>query len=331
MGRPETNPHFSRSEQPIDVDDNPVPRRKRRGQTSTQGAAPIPIVPPHQEEDHVPLRPHHETQLEDHPRPPILLDPPNGKPQQRSPRKQPTNQGGFRPVKSKVNFQEPPPSANVPPALPRTDHPPERRQQPRHDPRLKLPKEQKSQPLTWLGAGLCVIFWLIIIIGGLIVLIVYFVFRPQSPHFDVSSVTLNAAYLDLGYLLNADLTMLANFTNPNKKVHVDFSSVLIFLYYGNTLIATQYVEPFSAARFQSRFAYIHMVSSQVQLPLRESQRLMKQMEGNGVILEVRGIFRARSKLGSILRYSYTLYGRCSIMLTRPPDGILLKKKCRTKR
>ncbi|XP_029127338.1 uncharacterized protein LOC109799495 [Cajanus cajan] len=158
-----------------------------------------------------------------------------------------------------------------------------------------------------------------------------FLRRPQSPHFDVSSVTLNAAYLDLGYLLNADLTMLANFTNPNKKVHVDFSSVIIYLYYGSTLIATQYVEPFSAARLQSRFANIHMVSSQVQLPLRESQRLVKQMESNGVLLEVRGVFRARSKLGSILRYSYNLYGRCSVMLTRPPDGILLKKKCRTKR
>ena len=101
--------------------------------------------------------------------------------------------------------------------------------------------------------------------------IVCLVFRPQSPHFDVFSVTLNAAYLDLGYLLNADLTMLANFTNPNKKVHVDFSSVIIYLYYGSTLIATQYVETFNAARLQSRFAYIHMVSSQVQLPLREKQ------------------------------------------------------------
>ena len=347
MSRRETNPHFSRSSQPEYIDDRDtepyplVPRRKRRDQPSTQVAPPIPVALPAEHEDRVPLRtrPQHEDhvplqpQVEDHPHPPppIPQEPRHGK--QRSPRRQPTNQG-FRPVKSKVNFQEPPPSADVPPLLPPLNYPPEHRHQPRRDPRLsgiKLPKEQKSQPLTWLGACLCVIFWLIIIIGGLIVLIVYFVFRPQSPHFDVSSVTLNAAYLDLGYLLNADLTMLANFTNPNKKVHVDFSSVIIYLYYGSTLIATQYVEPFYAARLQSRFAYIHMVSSQVQLPLRESQRLVKQMEGNGVMLEVRGVFRARSKLGTILRYSYNLYGRCSVMLTRPPDGILLKKKCRTKR
>jgi len=346
MSRRETNPHFSRSSQPeYVIDDNEQPhipfgpRHKRRGQPSTQVAAPIPDVLRPENEDRVPLRPRpqHEDHVPSEDLPPILQEPRHGK-SKRSPSKHPTNQG-FRPVKpSKVNFQEPPLSADAPPPLPPSDHPPERLQPPHRKPLsdtrhsgIKLPKEQKSQPLTWLGACLCVIFWLIIIIGGLIVLIVYFVFRPQSPHFDVSSVTLNAAYLDLGSLLNADLTMLANFTNPNKKVHVDFSSVIIYLYYGSTLIATQYVEPFSAARLQSRFATIHMVSSQVQLPLRESQRLVKQMEGNGVILEVRGVFRARSKLGSILRYSYNLYGRCSVMLTRPPDGILLKKKCRTKR
>nr|KYP67611.1 hypothetical protein KK1_023955 [Cajanus cajan] len=262
------------------------PRHKRRGQPSTHGAAPIPDVSPRHHEDRVPLRVRHEDHVplqhapEHHSHtPPILQEPHRGKSQQRSPRKQPTSQG-FRPPKSaKVNFQEPPPLAAGTPAQPLPDYPLEPRHRPRHDhpPHhgIKLPEDKKSHTLTWLAACLCVIFCLVIIIGGLIVLIVYFIFRPQSPHFDVSSVTLNAAYLDLGYLLNADLTMLANFTNPNKKVHVDFSSVIIYLYYG--------------------------------------------------------IFRARSKLGSILRYSYNLYGRCSVMLTRPPDGILLKKKCRTKR
>ncbi|RDX58246.1 hypothetical protein CR513_62449, partial [Mucuna pruriens] len=301
MSRLETNPHFSRSSRSENADGSEkppysfVPRQKHRGQPSTQGAAPIPAILRPEHEDHVPLHPqqdHFQPELEDHQQQPILQDPRRGKSPKRSPSKQPTSQG-FRPVKPKVNFQEQPPLAT--PVLLPPDHPLEHWQQPRHDHRRRH--------------------------GGLIVLIVYYVFRPQSPHFDVSSVTLNAAYLDLGYLLNADLTMLANFTNPNKKVQVDFSTVTIYLYYGSTLIASQYVEPFSAARLQSRFANIHMVSSQVQLPLRESQRLVKQMEGNGVLLEVRGVFRARSKLGSILR----------VMLTRPPDGILLKKKCRTKR
>ncbi|KAK7247374.1 hypothetical protein RIF29_42256 [Crotalaria pallida] len=242
---------------------------------------------------------------------------------------QPPNGG----APQRVNFQEQSPKPDGSSVLPPERHHGHRKK-PNHGRRplnMQGESSQKSKVCTWCGIVFCLIFWLIIIIGGLIVLIVYLVFRPQSPHFDVSSVTLNAAYLDYGYLLNADVTLLANFTNPNKRVHVDFSSVIIYLYYGNTLIATQYVEPFSAARVQSRFANIHMVSSQVQLPLKESQRLVKQMESNGVLLEVLGVFRARSKLGRILRYSYDLYGHCNVMLTRPPDGVMLKKKCRTKR
>ncbi|KAK9027744.1 hypothetical protein V6N11_067567 [Hibiscus sabdariffa] len=191
--------------------------------------------------------------------------------------------------------------------------------------RLFLPQDRQTKAHTWFAAAFCIIFWLIIIIGGVIVLIVYLVFRPRIPHFDVNSVTLNAAYLDMGYLLNADLTVLANFTNPNKKVSVDFSYMYLDLFFENTLIATQYIEPFSAARGQSRFANIHMVSSQVKLSMKESMLLQKQMENNRVIFTVKGMFRARSNLGSLLKYSYWLHGQCGILVSSPPTGVLRDK------
>ncbi|XVF02585.1 hypothetical protein REPUB_Repub04eG0187300 [Reevesia pubescens] len=196
--------------------------------------------------------------------------------------------------------------------------------------RLFLPQDRRTKPHTWFAAAFCIIFWLVIIIGGLIVLIVYLVFRPRSPRFDVNSVTLNAAYLDMGYLLNADLSVLANFTNPNKKVSVDFSYMYLRLYFENTLIATQYIEPFSAARGQSMFANIQMVTSQVRLSLKETLLLQKQIENNRVIFTVNGVFRARSNLGGFLKYSYWLHGHCSIMVSSPPTGVLRDKRCRTK-
>ncbi|XVE85183.1 hypothetical protein DITRI_Ditri17bG0071200 [Diplodiscus trichospermus] len=195
---------------------------------------------------------------------------------------------------------------------------------------LFLPQDRPTKPLTWFAAAFCIIFWLVIIIGGVIILIVYLVFRPSSPRFDVNSVTLNAAYLDMGYLLNADVSVLANFTNPNKKVNVDFSYMYLDLYFQNTLIATQYIEPFSAARGQSMFADIHMVTSQVRLSMKETLLLQKQIENNRVMLTVKGVFRARSNLGGLLRYSYWLHGHCSIMLSSPPNGVLRDKRCKTK-
>ncbi|XP_048427669.1 NDR1/HIN1-like protein 13 [Pyrus x bretschneideri] len=195
---------------------------------------------------------------------------------------------------------------------------------------LHIPRPQKTNFFAWSGAICCAIFWVLIILTGLVVLIVYLVFRPRTPKFDVSSATLNAAYLDMGYLLNADVTVLANFTNPNKKVSVDFSNLIIDLYYGNTRVATQYIEPFSASRRQSMFANVHMVASQVRLGVLESIRLKKEMEIDRARFEVKGYFRARANFGKILRYSYWLHGDCQVVLTRPPDGVLVTRKCKTK-
>ena len=189
---------------------------------------------------------------------------------------------------------------------------------------------KRKHHLTWFVTVFCAILWVVIIVGGLIVLIVYLVYRPRLPRFDVSAASLNAAYLDMGYMLNADVTMLANFTNPNKKVRVDFSYMYIDLYYGSTLIATQYVPPFSAAKARSKFAYIHLVTSQVGIPLTAAQRLKKQIEGNAVTFQVKGYFRARSNLGRLLRYSYLLHTHCTILMAGPPTGALIRSECKTK-
>lgn len=196
---------------------------------------------------------------------------------------------------------------------------------------LRKPTPRQTKLYQWFFAGFCAIFWIVIILGGIVVLIVYLFFRPHNPRFDVSSVSLNAAYLDVGVLLNADLNVLANFTNPNKKVKVDFSYVVLDLYYGKTLIASQYVEPFSAARRTSWLTNVHLVTSQVRLPFAATEQLKKEIDSNAVMFQVKGVFRARSDLGTFLRYSYWLYSHCTIVLSGPPSGVLRASKCRTKR
>ncbi|XP_027099338.1 NDR1/HIN1-like protein 13 [Coffea eugenioides] len=196
---------------------------------------------------------------------------------------------------------------------------------------LPVNTTRKARPVAWIIAAFCTLFWIIVIVAGLAVLIIYLVYRPRLPKFDISTATLNAAYLDTGYLLEADLTILANFTNPNKKMNVDFSYVIMDLYYESNLIARRYVEPFTAHRGQSIFEDIHMVTSQVRLPIAPSQGLTRQMNSGGVKFDVKGLFRARSNLGGALRYSYWLYTHCIITLTGPPSGVLISKKCTTKR
>ncbi|KAK9903901.1 hypothetical protein M0R45_000872 [Rubus argutus] len=195
---------------------------------------------------------------------------------------------------------------------------------------LHLPLPQSTNFFTWSAGVCCAIFWVMIILAGLIILIVYLVFRPRTPKFEISTATLNAAYLDMGDLLNADFTVLVNFTNPNKKASLYFSPMYIDAYYGSTLIATTYIEPFTARKHQSMFANVHMVASQVRLGLLQSQRLKKQLETSRAVFEFRGSFRARAHFGSLLPYLYKLHGDCSIVFSRPPDGVMVGRKCKTR-
>jgi hypothetical protein len=94
-------------------------------------------------------------------------------------------------------------------------------------PRLR----KRTSILSWCMAAICTIFWVAVILLGLAVLIVYLLYRPKSPQFDIVAGTLNAGYIDTGNLLNADITLLANVINPNTKVNIYFSYLQLDMYY----------------------------------------------------------------------------------------------------
>ncbi|XP_072965731.1 uncharacterized protein [Typha angustifolia] len=206
-------------------------------------------------------------------------------------------------------------------------HPQQQPDQP-HRPRKPLFTPQpRTHPVAWCLAAACIVFWLVVILGGLIVLIIYIVFRPRTPRLDISSATLNAAYLDTGTFLNADLTVLASFSNPNQKVDVSFSYIQLDLYFYGTMIATQVVEPFAERRGLAALRSVHLVSSEVPLPQDAVAAWRNGTAGGKVLLQVDGKFRTRSYLGRWLRFTYWLSRHCDITVGPPPGGVLLSKQC----
>ncbi|XP_010458746.1 PREDICTED: uncharacterized protein LOC104739961 [Camelina sativa] len=177
----------------------------------------------------------------------------------------------------------------------------------------------------------CAILLVILVFAGLILLIVYLANRPRSPYFDISAATLNAANLNMGYVLNGDLAIVVNFTNPSKKSSVDFSYVMFELYFYNTLIAREHIEPFIVPKGMSMFTSFHLVSSQVSIQQIQSQELQLQLETGPVLLNLRGTFHARSNHGALMRYSYWLHTQCSISLNTPPTGTMRARRCNTNR
>ncbi|KMZ64109.1 Late embryogenesis abundant (LEA) hydroxyproline-rich glycoproteinfamily [Zostera marina] len=245
------------------------------------------------------------------------------------------------------NVPHPPPSANPPPNhMPPTPRwlsqsqsqspsPPPQQQQHYYDRHRKNPfpflrSHRRTKPVIWFTAALCVIFSLLLILAGVVTLIVFLVIKPKHPTFEASGATLNGVYLDTPLFFNGDLTFLANFTNPNRKIDMMFQYVGIELYFGDRLIATQALDSFQQRRGEGRLEEVHMVSSEVYLPPVLSTELQRQMRSNRVRYNIRGNFRVKASLG-IGHYSYWLYGRCLIDLAAPPSGALLGRSCATKR
>ncbi|KAK9074641.1 hypothetical protein SSX86_007239 [Deinandra increscens subsp. villosa] len=305
----ETNPHFQprvqRYAQPHDPDGPDViaPVVPQRFRPSPPSDSPPPVVPllPHSQpaSSHLPI----------------------------------SSPGGSVPVPIPVPV---PQSASVPPRGPQHSRPPPASHQGTPvshypSPPLRVPPPRKTKGLTWLVAICCVLFWIIIILGGLVLLIIYLAYRPRYPKFDITNASFNAAYLDLGYLLNSDVTLLANFTNPNKKVDVEFRYMVVNLYFEGTLIAARYVEPLSVPPKGYKLRDVHMVSSQIRFSKTHTTQLNEQIRTGRVRFEAKSYLRTTSTLGGFFRYSYWLHGHCIFEVGGPPSGSLLRKSCATKR
>ncbi|CAA7025362.1 unnamed protein product [Microthlaspi erraticum] len=195
---------------------------------------------------------------------------------------------------------------------------------------LWLPQSSRTNPLIWCVAGLCLVFSLSLIFFGIATLIVFLAVRPRTPVFDIPNANLHTVYFDTPGYFNGDLSMLVNFTNPNKKLEVRFEQLKIELFFFNKLIAVQGVLPFSQRKRETRLEPIRLISSLVYLPLNYAEELRKQMQNNKIDYEIRGTFKVRAHF-RMIHYSYWLHGRCQLQMTGPPTGILISRICTTKR
>ncbi|KAG4923743.1 hypothetical protein AAZX31_18G071200 [Glycine max] len=197
-------------------------------------------------------------------------------------------------------------------------------------PILRQPPFQRTNPIIWFAAVLCLIFSLLLIFFGVVTLIIFLGIKPRNPYFDIPNANLNAVYFDSPEYFNGDFTLVANITNPNKKIDVRFESFDVELFFSDRIISTQSIEPFTQRRRESRLESLHFISSLVFLPKDLGVNLKGQVQGNRVKYNVRGTFKVRVSMG-FFHLSYWLHSRCQIEMTGPPTGVLVARKCITKR
>ncbi|PIN13120.1 hypothetical protein CDL12_14263 [Handroanthus impetiginosus] len=199
---------------------------------------------------------------------------------------------------------------------------------PREHPILRQPR--RTNPMVWFGAILCLLFSLLLIFFGIATLIIFVAIKPRNPVFETPAASLSVIYFDSPEFLNGDITVLANFSNPNRKLNVRFEYLFVELYFSESLIATQVLQPFSQRPGEAKLISVHLLSSLVYLPPHLALELQKQGQRNRVVYSIKGTFRAKVKLG-LVHYSYWLHAKCQIEMTSPPNGVLITHSCKTKK
>lgn len=195
---------------------------------------------------------------------------------------------------------------------------------------LRQPRVQRTNPIIWFAAVLCLIFSLVLIFFGIATLIIFLAIKPRNPIFDIPNAILNVVYFDSPQYFNGDFTLLANFTNPNRKFDVRFESLDVELLFSGRIIAAQSIQPFTQGRKQSKLKSVHFISSLVFLPQDLGVKLQKQVQSNRVNYNVRGRFKVKITFG-LIHLSYLLHSRCQIEMTSPPGGVLVARNCITER
>ncbi|MED6208516.1 hypothetical protein PIB30_045792 [Stylosanthes scabra] len=200
-----------------------------------------------------------------------------------------------------------------------------------HHPKLYQPRLQRTKPVIWCFAGLCLIFSLLLIFFGILILIFYLAIKPRNPTFDIPNATLNVVYFDSPQYLNGDFILLANFSNPNRRIGVKFESLDIELFFSNRLISNKTVNPFLQKPKETRLQTLNLVSKLVFLPQDVGVKMQSQVvESNKVSYYVRGTFKVKFKIG-LIHLSYWLISICEIEMTGPPAGVLVSRQCITTR
>lgn len=203
--------------------------------------------------------------------------------------------------------------------------------QPNRSSRTLLRPQNRTNPLIWLAAILCLVLALALILSLALALAAFLLVKPRNPSFDTPAASLNAVYLDSPSYLNADLSVLLNFSNPNSRIDFFFERAGVELFFGDRMVASRTLQPFAQRGGGGRLEAVRMVSSGVYLPPEVAAEIAGQVRGGRVLgFSVRGRFRVRARFG-VGHFSYWLYGRCRIVMTGPPRGVLVERSCGMRR
>ncbi|XP_028752322.1 NDR1/HIN1-like protein 12 [Neltuma alba] len=213
--------------------------------------------------------------------------------------------------------------ADPPPPPPQEQNPnsrPNQNSQPPPTPvkPMPMPKPMGSRyrPEEPNRRALCACIATVLLLAGLVILVLWLVYRPTKPHFDVVGAAVYGLNAKAPPLMTTSMQFTIIITNPNRRVAIYFDTLNVYVSYRNDPITTPMALPPLYMEVHSSVSLSPMLGGSPVPVSPDVSNGLATDEAYGVVgVSVIMQGKLRWKTGGIKTGHYGIYVKCDVMMS----------------
>lgn len=182
-------------------------------------------------------------------------------------------------------------------------------------------RQRTSLPI-WVGAIICAILAVAMIITGIVVFAIYIIYKPKMPYIKVADAHLNILDYDQSGLLDTTMALTIVAENDNFKAQARFSDASFNLRFHGIKIAELRAAPFDVPKNSSFQIYYLVPSSAIPLDQGGMEAMDMALKQGIVLFDFDGQARTRWKVGIFLSVRFWTHLSCELRFFWPNGTVV---------
>ncbi|XP_016198994.1 NDR1/HIN1-like protein 12 [Arachis ipaensis] len=199
-----------------------------------------------------------------------------------------------------------------------------------HNRRLRVGRQDHTNPLIWLLAIICTIIALAVIVAGIVVFAGYILIRPRVPTISVTNAHLDIFRNDYTGILETQLRIQVMAQNENMKAHASFSDIRFNISFQGQPVAMMVADPFDVPKNNTQFLNYFVQSSAIPLTPEQMQAVTDSWKLNLATFDFKGNARTQWRIGPLIgSVKFWCYLDCKLKF-HPLNGSYIHNACTSK-
>eukprot|EP00252_Welwitschia_mirabilis_P023120 TRINITY_DN6467_c0_g1_i1.p1 TRINITY_DN6467_c0_g1~~TRINITY_DN6467_c0_g1_i1.p1 ORF type:complete len:253 (+),score=-2.07 TRINITY_DN6467_c0_g1_i1:266-1024(+) len=191
---------------------------------------------------------------------------------------------------------------------------------PTYRPRAPPPKRRRRSACSSCCICLCLLIAILVILAGIAALVIWLWFRPQSPHFSVTSVQISRLNISRSETLAYEINAKVSAVNPNKKVEFSYSDFEVDAAVDNVELPQASIPGFLHGKKNTTVIKADLSGNGLQLQGSDAKRLESAVSKGKASMEMKLVTHVRIKFGSFRSGRVRVDVSCSAMSVRFTSG-----------